>query len=138
MNISDPNTQASITGKTANPDAGRGGTRNAIFMDEMAFMQHANAINKAATSNTSCVIYNSTPNGEGNEFYRMRKLTMERRAPDGTILKPEIKGLRYHWTEHPMYDQKWYENKIKGKSKETIAQEYEIDYNTAIVGRVYE
>lgn len=60
-------------------------------MDEMAFMQHASAINKAATANSPCVIYNSTPNGEGNEFYRMRKLTMERRAPDGTILKPEIK-----------------------------------------------
>lgn len=82
MNISDPNSQASITGKTANPDAGRGGTRNAIFMDEMAFMQHASAINKAATANSPCVIYNSTPNGEGNEFYRMGKLTMERRLSD--------------------------------------------------------
>jgi hypothetical protein len=62
---------------------------------------------------------------------------MERRLPDGTILKPEIKGLRYHWTDHPYYDQDWYKEKIKGKNKETIAQEYEISYNTAIVGRVY-
>lgn len=68
----------------------------------------------------------------------MRKLTMKRRAPDGTTLEPEIKGLRYHWSEHPFYDKKWYAEKIKGKSKETIAQEYEIDYNTAIVGRVYD
>lgn len=68
----------------------------------------------------------------------MRKLTMKRRAPDGTTLEPEIKGLRYHWTEHPFYDKEWYAEKIKGKSKETIAQEYEIDYNTAIVGRVYD
>ena len=138
MNISDPNSQASITGKTANPDAWRWGTRNAILMDEMAFMQHASAINKAATANSPCVIYNSTPNWEWNEFHRMRKLTMERRTPDGTILKPEIKWLRYHWTEHPFYTKEWYEEKIKGKSKETIAQEYEIDYNTAIVWRVYE
>lgn len=138
MNISDPNSQASITGKTANPDAGRWGTRNAIFMDEMAFMQNAQAINKAASSNTSCVIYNSTPNGEGNEFYRMRRLTMNRKWPNGDILPPEIKGLRYHWTEHPYYDKEWYEAKIKGKSKETIAQEFEIDYNTAIVWRVYD
>lgn len=137
MNISDPNSQASITGKTANPDAGRGGTRNAIFMDEMAFMQNAQAINKAATSNTSCVIYNSTPNGEGNEFYRMRKLTMNRKWPNGDILPPEIKWLRYHWTDHPYYDKEWYEAKIKGKSKETVAQEFEISYNTAIVWRVY-
>jgi hypothetical protein len=62
--VTDPNSEASITGKTANPDAGRGGTRHAIFMDEMAFMKDAHAINKAAGSNSPCLIYNSTPNGE--------------------------------------------------------------------------
>jgi len=51
---------------------------------------------------------------------------------------PEIKGLRYHRTEHPFYDTKWYEWKCRGKSKEQIAQELEIDYDTAIIGRVYD
>ena len=37
-----------------------------------------------------------------------------------------------------MYDDKRYEWKIQGMSKEKIAQELEIDYNTAIVGRVYD
>ena len=44
-------------------------------MDEMASMQYAHEINLAASSNTPCRIFNSTPNGEGNEFYRMRKMT---------------------------------------------------------------
>ena len=127
MNISDPNSQASITGKTANPDAWRWGTRNAIFMDEMAFMQYASQINKSAWSNTSCRIFNSTPNWEWNEFYRMKKM-----AEDGNI-----KWLRYHWSEHPFYDTEWYEQKTKGMTKEAIAQELEIDYNTAIAWRVY-
>ena len=127
MSMSDPSSQASITGKTANPDAWRWGTRNAIFMDEMAFMQYANQINKSAWSNTPCRIFNSTPNWEGNEFYRMRKL-----AEDG-----DIKRLRYHWSEHPHYDDEWYAQKTKWMTKEAIAQELEIDYNTAIVGRVY-
>jgi len=48
MNISTLDWQASITGKTANKDAWRWGTRNAIFMDEMAFMQYAKEIDNAA------------------------------------------------------------------------------------------
>ena len=139
MKITDPTTGASITGKSANPDAGRWGTRNAIFMDEMAFMRDANSINKSAGSNTPCRIFNSTPNGEGNEFFRMRQMCSERLDKyTGTIIKPEIKWLRYHWTEHPMYDQQRFDWKTKGMSKEQIAQELEIDYNTAVKGRVYD
>lgn len=127
MNISDPYSSASITWKTANPDAWRWGTRNAIFLDEMAFMQYAQQINRSAASNTPCRIFNSTPNWEWNEFYRMKL----------EATKWNIKWLRYHWSEHPYYDDKWYNQKIKGMTKETIAQELEIDYNTAIVWRVY-
>jgi hypothetical protein len=43
-------------------------------MDEMAFMQFANQINKSTASNTPCRIFNSTPNGEFNEFFEMKKL----------------------------------------------------------------
>jgi orotate phosphoribosyltransferase-like protein len=32
-----------------------------------------------------------------------------------------------------LYNKEWYEWKIKGMTKEKIAQELEIDYNTAIV-----
>jgi len=137
MTISRSDGTGSITWESANPNASRSGTYDAIFMDEMAFMQNATMINTAAASATPCRIFNSTPNWEGNEFYRMRKLTQWRKNDKGEDLKPEIKGLRYHWGEHPLYDQKWYESKIKGMSKEKIAQELEIDYNTAIVWRVY-
>lgn len=127
MNISNPDSNASITWKTANPWAWRWGTRNAVFLDEMAFMQYANQINRSVASNTPCRIFNSTPNGEGNEFYRMKLLAE----------KWEIKRLRYHWSDHPFYNKEWYENRIKGMTPEAIAQELEIDYNTAIAGRVY-
>jgi len=127
MNISDPNSNASITWKTANPWAGRWWTRNAVFLDEMAFMQFANQINKSTASNTPCRIFNSTPNWEFNEFFEMKKLAE----------KWEIKRLRYHWSEHPFYDQAWYEQKIKGMKPEDIAQELEINYTIALKGRVY-
>jgi hypothetical protein len=68
----------------------------------------------------------------------MRKMCFERvDKATGKALPPEIKGLRYHWSEHPHYDMEWYKWKTQGKTPEQIAQEYEIDYNTAIVGRVY-
>ena len=51
-------------------------------MDEMASMQYAHEINMSAGSNTPWRIFNSTPNGEGNEFYRMRKLTMTQKNPE--------------------------------------------------------
>ena len=137
MILTNPETSASITGKTANPDAGRWGTRNSIFMDEMASMQYATAICKAAGHNSPCLIFNSTPNGRGNEFYRKRLLTMTRNENGQTYLS-EIKWLRYHWSDHPIYDDERYREKVKGKSKEEIAQELEIDYDTAIVWRVYD
>jgi len=137
MNISDPNSQASITGKTANKDAWRWGTRNAIFMDEMAFMQYATEINRSAWQASPCLIYNSTPNWMWNEFYRIRTMTMPQRSKSSEIIPPQIKGLRYHRRDHPLYDDEWYKWKTQGKTKEQIAQEYEIDYNIAVVGRVY-
>ena len=126
----------SITGESANPNAGRSGTFNSAFMDEMWFMENAKAIHTALGSATPSIIYNSTPNGEGNEFFRVKKTTVDR-IVNGEFIKQQTKWLRYHWSEHPLYDQKWYEWKTQNMSRESIAQELEIDYNTAIVGRVY-
>lgn len=127
MNITDPNSSASITWKTANPWAWRWWTRNAVFLDEMAFMQFANQINKSVSSNTPCRIFNSTPNWMFNEFYEMKKLAEEW----------QIKRLRYHWNEHPYYNQEWYENRIKWMKPEDIASELEISYETSLKWRVY-
>lgn len=136
MSLSRTDSTGSITGESANPNASRSGTYNAIFMDEMAHMANARTINTAAASATPTRIFNSTPNGEGNEFHRMRVLTMDRLV-NGELIKAEVKGLRYHRSDHPLYNKDWYEWKTKGMSKEKIAQELEIDYNTAVEGRVY-
>ena len=137
MTISRPDGTGAITGESANPNAGRWWTYNAIFLDEFAFMSNATTINTACASATPCRIYNSTPNGEGNEFYRMRTLTLPRRDVYGIITPPEIKWLRFHRSEHPLKNKEWYDEEVKWMSREKIAQELEINYNTAIVGRVY-
>lgn len=60
-------------------------------MDEFAFMSNASTINGAAASATPCRIFNSTPNGKGNEHYRMREMAMPKQDKYGTRLDPEIK-----------------------------------------------
>lgn len=127
MSISREDGTGSITWESANPNASRWGTYKAIFPDEFAFQSNATTINRAMMSASPCRIYTSTPNWKGNEHYRMRELAM----------KWKIKGLRYHWSDHPLYTQEWYKKKTESMDKVSIAQELEIDYDVAVLGRVY-
>lgn len=138
MTIARPWSTWAITWESANPNASRSGTYNAVFLDEFAFQSNAATINGSAASATPCRIFNSTPNWEWNEHYRMRKLTERRKDVNWEDIAPEVKWLRYHWTDHPLYDMEWYKRKTKGMDKQIIAQELEIDYNTAIIWRVYD
>lgn len=142
LSISRPDSTGAITWESANPNASRSGTYNAVFMDEMAFMDNASTINTAAASATPCRIFNSTPNGEGNEFFRMKKRTIWSKDEYWWVIEPDIKYLRYHWKENPLYceyewDVRWYNQRVQGMSRERIAQELDINYNVAIEWRVY-
>ena len=128
MLISRPDGTGIIKGETANANASRGGTYDAILLDEFAFITHAEAINAAAMFASKCVIYNSTPQSEFDEYYRMRKLA----------LSGKIRGLRYHWSEHPFYTQEWYEReKERIGDPVRIARELDIDYAGSVEGRIY-
>ena len=127
MTISKPGGQSSITWESANQDAGRGGSYDAIFLDEFAFVQNAVEINRSCQQATQCIIYNSTPNGTRNEFYRMRE-----KAEKGVI-----RGFTFHWSEHPHYDQAWYELQCANSDPVSIAQELDIDYRASVVWAVY-
>lgn len=117
----------SITWESANPNASRWGTYAAILMDEMATMANAAQINTAASRATPCRIFNSTPNGKGNEYFRMRQLA-ETWA---------FRRHRIHWSEHPYYTKEWYDAQCKWMTKEQIAQELDIEYNASVIWRVY-
>ena len=45
--------------------------------------------------------------------------------------------FKLHWSEHPFYDQQWYDQQCVKDSPEVIAQELDISYNTSVRGRVY-
>lgn len=127
MNISRKDWTWSIIWESANPNAWRWWTFDFVVFDEMAFMQYATAINMSVASATPCRFFNSTPNWEGNEYFRMRKLAVEWK----------VRYHRCHRSEHPLYTKEWYDWKTKWMTKEQIAQELEIDYNVALKWRVY-
>lgn len=135
MAITSPDGPASITGESANPDAGRGGTYTSTFLDEMGFMKDATSINKACSSATPCRIMNSTPNGEGNEYYRMRTMALDQaKLP---LEQRTIIAISLHWKLHPYYTDEWYAYHTSQKTKEQIEQELEINYNVSVKWRVY-
>ena len=85
-------------------------------------MANASAINTAAARATPCRIFNSTPAGMGNEYYRMRQL-----AEAG-----HFRYHRIHWSEHPYYTNEWYEKEKLGMRPEQVAQELDINYNLSL------
>ena len=45
--------------------------------------------------------------------------------------------IRLHWKMNPMYTEEWFKMKTRGMLPEDIAQEYEINYEASVTGRVY-
>ncbi len=117
-------------GATAN-DAGRGGRRTAILLDEFASVLDGYSMLEAAHDATACVIVNSTPKGIGNAFYDVAH-------NDG------IEQLVLHWSQHPLKSVGLYEDE-NGKKRSpwydlqcrravhprAIGQELDIDFLTS-------
>ena len=117
----------SITGESANTNAGTGGTYKFVFCDEFSKMDNAKTINTAIQATTGTIIYNGTPFGKFCEHYRMRTLAIKGAFP----------LIRLHWSLNPMYTAEWYADKTRGMLPEQIAQELEINYDASVEWRVY-
>lgn len=84
-----PETGASITGESNNPNFSTGGRYAAIFYDEFAKWERTDVAAWTAGGDASpCRIAASTPFGEGGQFYSI--------TVDG-----KTKKLRLHWSLHP-------------------------------------
>lgn len=107
----------------------------------MASMANAAQINTAASRATPCRIFNSTPQGQGNEYYRIRKkVEVEYKAFGAKEIEEKDLAFRWHrlhWSEHPFYTNDWYNLQKAGMTPEQVAQELDINYNASVIGRVY-
>ena len=116
-----------IRGESANPNAGRGGTFKFILVDEAAHVPKSESVFesiKQACKRGICL--NSTPNGKGNVFARIR-----------FSKKTTFNVVTLSWRLHPHRDDHWYELQKLDMTDEQVAQELDISYERSVKGRVY-
>jgi len=120
LRLVNPENTAAITGE-AGDNIGRGGRNTIYIIDEHAFLERPDVVEKAVSQNTNCIIYTSTPNGSGNLFARKRH-------------SGKIEVFTMHWSRHPRKDQAWYEMQCANLDAVTVAQEIDIDYTASVAG----
>lgn len=117
MRIVNPENGSFVTGE-AGDNIGRGNRTSIYFKDESAFYERAEAIDAALSQTSNCKIDISTPNGNGNPFYRKRH-------------GGKISVFTFHWRDDPRKDDAWYKKQEDTLDPVVLAQEVNIDYNAS-------
>lgn len=118
MRIVNPENGSAIVGE-AGDNIGRGNRTSIYFKDESAFYEHPEAVDSALSQTSNCKIDISTPNGNGNPFYRKRH-------------GGKIPVFTFHWTQDPRKDETWYNKQRDTLDPVILAQEVDIDYNASV------
>jgi hypothetical protein len=87
LHIENPENGSVIDGESTTGRVARGDRRTAILLDEFAAVEQGESVLKATRDATDCRVFNSTPEGTNNAFYKMRQT--------------KIRKLRLHWSVHP-------------------------------------
>jgi phage terminase large subunit len=117
MRIVNPETGAIITGD-GGEKIGRGDRTSIYFVDEAAFLEQPDAVEGSLSNTTDIRIDVSTPNGEGNPFYRRR-------------MGGAVPVFTFHWTADPRKDDAWYEKMKREYDPITVAREIDLDYGAS-------
>lgn len=117
MTIKNPENGAAIVGESGD-NIGRGNRTSIYFKDESAFYERAESIDAALSQTSNCKIDVSTPNGNGNPFYRKRH-------------GGKIKVFTFHWRDDPRKGPDWYAKQQNDLDPVVLAQEVDIDYNAS-------
>jgi hypothetical protein len=88
MHLGNGDNGSAIDGESTNGDAGRGGRRTAILLDEFAAVPNGEEVDAATADTSACRLINSTSKGPGTQF---SKIIRERRA----------RILTLPWWRHP-------------------------------------
>jgi len=128
MQIASEHTKSSIKGEAAVPNAGRGGNFTMALIDEAAFIPNSEAV--FTSTRLACkkgIVLCSTPNGRGNVHWRIKY------GAKNSGFVP----LRFHWSDHPLRDDRWYQERCKSMTDLQIARELDISYESSTAGIIY-
>jgi phage terminase large subunit len=118
MRILNPENGSTIIGE-AGSNIGRGNRTSIYFKDESAFYEQPDLVDAALSQTSNCKIDLSTPNGNGNPFYRKRH-------------SGRIPVFTFHWTQDPRKGQDWYDKQRSTLDPTILAQEVDLDYNASV------
>jgi phage terminase large subunit len=122
MRLMFPDTRSVITGE-AGDGIGRGARTSWYIVDESAFLERPQLIDKSLSMTTNCRQDVSTPNGLGNSFAQRRH-------------SGKIKVFTFHWRDDPRKGEEWYEKQVRELDPVTVAQEIDINYAASLEGVV--
>lgn len=107
MHLENADTGSVIDGESTTGDVARGDRRTAILLDEYAAFEVSDSYEVLSSTRdaTRCRIFNATPKGSGNAFY---KVIHE---------MPAVHVIRLHWSEHPEKRVGFYTTGEDGKLK---------------------
>jgi phage terminase large subunit len=117
MRLINPENGSVIVGESGD-NIGRGARASVYFVDESAFLERAESIDAALSQTANCKIHVSTPNGNGNPFYRKRH-------------SGKVKVFTFHWRDDPRKGPDWYAKQQNDLDPVVLAQEVDIDYNAS-------
>lgn len=119
MKIINPANGGTITGE-AGDNIGRGGRKSIYLVDEAAFIERQQLVDASLSQTTNCQVDISTPNGNGNPFYKKR---MRFEGTDKLFI--------FDWRDDPRKDEAWYQRMKQEHDEVTVAQEIDRDYNAS-------
>ncbi len=118
MRVLNPENESSIIGE-AGSNIGRGARTSIYFKDESAFYEQPESIDAALSQTSNCKIDVSTPNGEGNPFWKKR-------------FGGRTKVFVFDWRDDPRKGPDWYAKQVQALDPVVIAQEIDRDYSASI------
>lgn len=118
--IVNPANGSTITGE-AGDNIGRGARCSTYFVDEAAFIERPELVDRALSATTEVRIDVSTPNGMGNTFYTKRHAGI-------------VDVFTFSWRHDPRKTQEWYDEKVRTEDPVLVAQEIDISYTASIEG----
>ena len=113
-----------IVSLPANPSTGRGIAATRVYLDEFAFcgydaLIYESIIGTISTGGGMTIL--STPNGRNNMFFRLWS-----GVEGGAWSRHSI-----HWSDCPRYDETWSERTRASMTRQSFAQEYDLDFITS-------
>lgn len=119
MRIVNPETGSAIVGE-AGDNIGRGNRTSLYCVDESAFLEHPDAVDAALSQTTNCRVDVSTPNGEGNPFWRKR-------------FGGKLPVFVFDWRDDPRKDDAWYAKQKAKLEAHVLAAEVDRNYSASVM-----